>query len=127
MDEEILQKLKENSRRSYLSLAKELGVSEGAVRSRVNRLVKEGVIKRFTIEVQRDYSAVVNIETSSRVPTRNVKSNVGELSEQVFEVTGKASLVAIIKSNSLEELNEIIEKIRMIKGVVSTETNTILG
>lgn len=127
MDEEIIQKLKENSRRSYLGHAKELGVSEGAVRSRVNRLVKEWVIKRFTIEVQMDYSAVVNIETSSRVPTRNVKANVWELSEQVFEVTGKASLVAIIKSNSLEELNETIEKIRMIKGVVSTETNTILG
>ena len=47
----LLRILRENSRISYLEIARILGVSETAVRKRVKRLLEEGVIRRFTIEI----------------------------------------------------------------------------
>jgi len=50
-DLKIIRILQENSRTPFLRIAKVLGVSEAAVRKRVKRLEKEGVIKRYTVEV----------------------------------------------------------------------------
>ncbi|MCD6538684.1 Lrp/AsnC family transcriptional regulator [Candidatus Bathyarchaeota archaeon] len=47
----LLRILRENSRISYLEIARTLGVSETAVRKRVKRLLEEGVIRRFTVEI----------------------------------------------------------------------------
>ena len=47
----LLRILRENSRISYLEIARILGVSETAVRKRVKRLLEEGVIRRFTVEI----------------------------------------------------------------------------
>jgi len=48
---ELLRILRENSRMPYLEIARILGVSETAVRKRVKRLLEEGVIRRFTVEI----------------------------------------------------------------------------
>ncbi|MEM4151114.1 MAG: AsnC family transcriptional regulator [Nitrososphaerota archaeon] len=53
LDRQIIELMRRDARRSYQSIGRELGVSEGTVRKRVKRLIKSGVIKRFTIEVER--------------------------------------------------------------------------
>ncbi|HDM89254.1 MAG TPA: Lrp/AsnC family transcriptional regulator [Candidatus Bathyarchaeota archaeon] len=47
----LLRILRENSRMPYLEIARILGVSETAVRKRVKRLLEEGVIRKFTVEI----------------------------------------------------------------------------
>ncbi len=51
-DRAILQLLNENSRISYRDMGKRLGISEDTIRYRVFKLVKKGIISRFTIAVQ---------------------------------------------------------------------------
>jgi len=48
---ELLKKLKENSRISYVDLAKRFGVSETAVRKRIRKLEEGGVILKYTVDV----------------------------------------------------------------------------
>ncbi len=48
---DLIKLLIENSRTSYVEIAKKLGVSEAAVRKRIKRLEDLGVIRRYTIDV----------------------------------------------------------------------------
>ncbi len=52
-DRLILQLLNENSRISYREISKQLGISEDTIRYRVFKLVKRGIIRRFTVAVQK--------------------------------------------------------------------------
>ena len=51
-DKRILEILRQNSRVSYTEISRELGISKGTVRRRVNQLVENQVILKFTIEVK---------------------------------------------------------------------------
>ena len=50
-DKELIKILLEDGRKPYLRIAKQLNVTEAAVRKRVKKLIEEGKIKRFTIEI----------------------------------------------------------------------------
>ena len=52
IDLRIIELLMEDGRRPYTEMAKKLGLSESTVRKRVQALVEEGVIRRFTVEVE---------------------------------------------------------------------------
>ena len=47
----LLEKLAEDSSRKWTELAQELNISDTAIRKRVKKLQEDGVIKRFTIEI----------------------------------------------------------------------------
>lgn len=53
-DIKILKILKENSRKSISEIANELKISRPTVKAKIDRLIKEGIIKKFTIEIN-DY------------------------------------------------------------------------
>lgn len=48
---ELIRLLKDNSRASFVGMAKRFGVSETAVRKRMKSLEEKGVIKKYTIDV----------------------------------------------------------------------------
>ncbi len=50
-DLRLIEILRENARTPFIRIAKELGVSEAAIRKRVKTLEKRGVIKKYTVEV----------------------------------------------------------------------------
>ena len=54
IDERILEALQENSRVSYRELAKNLEIPHTTVWTRIRKLRKRGIIKRFTIEVDEE-------------------------------------------------------------------------
>ncbi|HDJ83639.1 MAG TPA: Lrp/AsnC family transcriptional regulator, partial [Desulfurococcaceae archaeon] len=123
-DLKLLQLLKENARASYASLARELGISESAVRKRIAKLVKMGVIKRFTIEYSlgNEIRAVILVKTSPQVPVPDISQEILKLRwiEAVYEVTGEYDILAMIRANSIKDINDCIDKIRAIKGVSGT-------
>ncbi|MHA1973876.1 MAG: Lrp/AsnC family transcriptional regulator [Candidatus Hodarchaeales archaeon] len=53
-DADLLTLLFNNAKTSYVELAKQLKVTETAVRKRVTKLTQKGIIKRYTIEVDRE-------------------------------------------------------------------------
>jgi len=53
-DERILDELRENSRVSYRELARSLGIPHTTVWTRIGKLRKRGIIKKFTVEVDEE-------------------------------------------------------------------------
>ena len=49
-DQRILEILRVDSRKSFVDIGKELGLSESAIRRRIKNLIDNGTISRFTIE-----------------------------------------------------------------------------
>ena len=130
IDERIIGLLKENSRMTYVDIGSEVGLSEGAVRNRVQSLVRSGVIRRFTVEVTPSMRvrALVMISVSPNIPTLKVSEKVEKLPgmERIYEVTGEYDIVSVVSSSSIEGINQCIEDIRKIDGVVKTNTVIVL-
>jgi Lrp/AsnC family transcriptional regulator of lysine biosynthesis len=127
IDTKIIETLKEDARTPYLRIAKELGVSEGTIRKRVAKLIKENIIKKFTISLHNSIGALVGIETNPHIETKKIVSNLQKVGlKEIFEVTGRFDVVCIIDSKNTESMNNSLEEIRVLNGVNYTETFTIL-
>ena len=127
VDRRIIETLSLDSRTSFLSISKELKVSEGTIRQRVAKLIKRGVIRRFTLELSSSTTAFVEISTSSSVPTQKISEKIKKLGAvRVFEVTGRFTIFAMVGAESLDKLNSVLESIRAIDGVIQTETFPVL-
>jgi len=130
IDEKIIEILKENARTTYVDIGRALGLSEGAVRNRIQALTDSRVIKRFTVEVSLTVGvkALNMVSVDPQMPTIQISDNVLALPgvEKIYEVTGEYDVVTVVSSPSIEELNHTIEDIRVINGVVKTNTIIVL-
>lgn len=130
-DEQILQVLRHDSRAAFVDIAAQVGLSEAAVRRRVSKLVNEGTIRRFTIDVdepQTATSAITYVSVSPSAPTADVSKKLRSVKgvETIYETTGAFDIAAIIKGASISEVNKSVEEIRRLDGVLKTETTIIL-
>ena len=130
IDERIMRLLEENSRMTYVEIGRTVGLSEGAVRNRVQALVSDGVIKRFTIEKSSTHGvrALTMIAVNPGTPTYEVSKMVNQLAgvERIYEVTGEYDIVMVSSGSSIEGINKVIEDIRKIEGVEKTNTIIVL-
>ncbi|MDD1770567.1 MAG: Lrp/AsnC family transcriptional regulator [Methanomassiliicoccales archaeon] len=129
LDERIIEILKKDSRKPFVEIADELKVSEGTIRSRVRKLLEDGVIQSFTIKTSsKNVKAIIEVKIDVNVNTSEVAANIAKFDgvSEVFEVTGEEDIVAIIDVTSSPQLNEIIERVRRFDNVVSTRTRLIL-
>lgn len=130
LDLKLLQLLKENARTSYSKLSRELGISESAVRKRISKLIKNGIIKKITIEYElaNEIKALILIKTQPPIPipeiSKNIKKIVGV--DIVYEVAGEYDIVAIVRTSNIEMMNKLIDEIRLVPGVVGTYTIIVL-
>jgi Lrp/AsnC family transcriptional regulator for asnA, asnC and gidA len=129
-DEKIIRILQTNSRRAFVEIANEIGLSESAVRRRVKNLVDRRIIKRFTIELRASdkTSAITLISVASTADTSAVSNQLMNLNgvKVVYEITGQYDIAAIIAAPSIADINKCIDDIRKIEGVSDTDTVIIL-
>ena len=130
IDEKILKFLKVNARTTYVEIGAQVGLSEGAVRNRVQSLVSSGTIRRFTIEVANasKVRSLTMISVEPGVPTYAVSKEVMKLTgvERLYEVTGEYDIVAVVSFTNIDGINQCIEDMRKIKGVVKTNSIIVL-
>lgn len=120
-DRRILRILKQDARTKYVKIAELIGLTEGAVRRRIRKLVEEGAIKRFTVETTEEFEGVVLVETE---PTRtgDATERIKKIAARVFEVSGSYDIAALIQAYTMEELNKKIDEIRNLPQVLNTNT-----
>ncbi len=124
MDEttlEILKILKKDARTKYVKIAEMVGLTEGAVRRRIKGLIKQGIIKSFTIETATEFEGIVLVETGP-TGTKDVMKNISKIATRVFEVSGDYDVAALIQAYTIEDLNRKIDEIRKLSGVKNTNT-----
>jgi len=130
VDEKIIEYLKENSRESFVDIGKKLKLSESAVRRRVKNLLGSGVIKKFTLELGEENatSAIVLVSVDSATDTSKVSLKLTKLDgvKTVYEITGQYDITVIISAATIAEINNSIDALRKILGVVDTNTVIIL-
>lgn len=128
IDEKIISILKINSRQPFVEIAKEIGLSESAVRRRVKNLMDTKIVKRFTVELDNKNrtSAITLISVTSTSDTSTVSTALMSLNgvEVIYEITGQYDIAAIISSSSVAEINRCIDDVRRIEGV--SDTNTVI-
>ena len=130
VDGKIVEYLKENSRESFVDIGKKLKLSESAVRRRVKNLVDSGTIKRFTLEMGEENvtSAIVLVSVDSATDTSKVSLKLAKIDgvKTVYEITGQYDITTIISASNISEINNSIDALRKIPGVIDTNTVIIL-
>jgi Lrp/AsnC family transcriptional regulator for asnA, asnC and gidA len=128
IDEKIVHLLQTDSRKPFVEIAKQIGLSESAVRRRVKNLLENNTIKRFTLELNSTNrtSAITLISVSSTADTSVVSAALMNLKGVVviYEITGQYDIAAIISASSVIEINKCIDDVRRIDGV--SDTNTVI-
>ncbi|MFC5179091.1 Lrp/AsnC family transcriptional regulator [Nocardioides taihuensis] len=123
----IIEQLQQDGRRSYAAIGKVVGLSEAAVRQRVQRLIEGGVMQVVAVtdplELGFARQAMVGIRVAG--PLDRVADALAGLEEVDYVVitAGSYDLLAEVVCESDQHLLDLISaKIRTIEGVVSTET-----
>jgi Lrp/AsnC family transcriptional regulator, regulator for asnA, asnC and gidA len=128
IDEKIVNLLQTDSRKPFVEIAKQIGLSESAVRRRVKNLLENNTIKRFTLELNSTNrtSAITLISVTSTADTSVVSAALMNLKGVVviYEITGQYDIAAIISASSVIEINKCIDDVRRIDGV--SDTNTVI-
>jgi len=129
-DKEIIKLLKDDSRAGYGEIGSKIGLSEGAVRKRIKTLGDEGVIRKFTIKigVAEGAQAITLLTVNPAHPTQEVSKKIQAIPnvETIYEVTGEYDIVAVTSGMNVTEVNECIEKIRRVEGIMKTNTMIVL-
>ncbi len=127
IDTYIMSSLEKNGRMAFLEIARKLHVSEGTVRKRVAKLVKDGTIQRFTIDYSRPAQAVIGITISAHHEIKRVAQSMRSLGvPHTYTVTGRYDILAIVQAQNREDLYSMVERIRASEGVAHTETFMVL-
>jgi DNA-binding Lrp family transcriptional regulator len=121
-DVRILNLLRGNSRMKNTEIARQVNLTERAVRARIEKLTRERVIKKFTVETSPiGVEGIVLIDTNVGRTTA-VKEKARQLSDSVFECSGEYDVAVRLRADSLDELNKKVDELRAFPGVLRTST-----
>ena len=132
LDHQILAILKKDSRTPFTEVGRELGVSDATIHGRVNRMMKEGIIKEFTVKV--DEAALgrkINAFILMNVQPGSIKEVANHLMEYdegsvVYEIHGPNDLIVLVGADDLLAMRNLMLTIREIPNVSTSELTTIL-
>jgi DNA-binding Lrp family transcriptional regulator len=129
LDREILAILRRDARIPYTEIADRVGTSEGTIRNRVEQLVEDGVIERFTVATRRgNVKAMIEIGVDVDVDTGDLTERLAEWQpvDFVWQVSGEEDIVLVVDAADTSDLNGLISRVRELDEVVSTKTRLIL-
>jgi DNA-binding Lrp family transcriptional regulator len=129
LDRDILDVLRRDARTPYTEIADEVGTSEGTVRNRVDKLVDDGVIERFTVATHTgNVKAMIEIGVDVAVDTAGISERMAtwEDVDFVWQVSGEEDLVLIVDAADTRGVNDLITRAREQDEVISTKTRLIL-
>lgn len=129
LDMKILTELSRDASISVPQLSKKLSINSSVLYSRIKRLSKRNLIKKFTIVVNESLLGL-NIKATvgiNRDPKRKETIHLELLQipeiRYLSEVTGRFDMIVNLNASTLEELhNIVIERIGKIEGIQNTET-----
>ena len=132
LDCQMIELLQKDGRISNTDLAKEIGISEATVRTRLNRLINEEYIQIVAVSnpIKLGFEIVGNIRI--HVEIKKMGKIIRELKDLkplwfIVQTTGGTGIDTEFVVKSLDELNELIfDKINKIDGVIKTETSLFL-
>jgi DNA-binding Lrp family transcriptional regulator len=132
-DYRLLAILRDNARTPVTSLSHALGVSRGTVQNRIDKLVQSGVIRGFTVRLKPEAEPhAIRAMTMIEVTGQKADSVLTDLRgfpevRALHTTNGKWDTVAEIETDTLEQFDQVLRRIRMIGGIAGTETSILLS
>ncbi len=122
----IIEQLQQDGRRSYAAIGKVVGLSEAAVRQRVQRLIESGVMQIVAVtdptELGFNRQAMIGVKVSGDIDTVADAISKMEEVDYVVVVAGSFDVMVEVVAESDDHLLEIVSKrIRSIPQVMATE------
>ena len=132
VDCQMIELLQKDGRISNTEIAKQVGISEATVRTRLNRLIKDEYIQ--IVAVSNPIKLGFNIVGTIRiyVEIKKMEKIIGELGKLkslwfIVQTTGGTGIDTEFVVKSIDELNELVfEKINKIDGIIRTDTTLFL-
>jgi len=129
LDLKLLSELKKDGSISIPLLAKKLNINASVLYSRIKRLIKKKMIKKFTIDIDETQLGFgikayvgINRDPKFKAQINEKLLNIAEI-DRIIEVTGRFDLMVGALAEDLEQLHSIVvDKIGKIDGIQNTET-----
>ncbi len=132
-NQQLIKLLRTNARTAVSSLAKQLNLSRTAVHERIKKLELSGVIQGYTVRLNRNTEAhSIRAQVMISVaPQFNAKVATAlralDAVESLHAVSGVFDLLASIRANSTNEVDEVLDRIGAIEGVERTQSAILLS
>ena len=134
-DVRILNVIKQNSKLSYREISKLTNVGATTIHKKVQKWVKKGLIKRFTIDINWELLRRSNVAYMSLLMDfPNEKGTIDTYAgildkifeipqvESVASVTGRTDIIVRVRTRNSDELNSILNRLWVIEYISRTET-----
>ena len=132
-DNQLIAQLRHNARLSVADLAHKLKVSRGTVTNRLRKLEDDQTIVGYTVQLKpqterESVRAWAGVQVEGNQTREVIVRLLGEPSvAALHDTNGRWDLLAEIEASSMKELSQVLERIRLISGIRSTETNIHLA
>ena len=129
LDQSLLGLLRANARLSVATLAKKLDVSRGTIDNRIRKLEERGIIVGYTVRLRpevetEDIVAWMSIAVEGHETRKIVNLLMGEPSVAgLHDTNGRWDLLAELRVPTIEQLSEVLDRLRTLKGISATETS----
>lgn len=132
-DRELLSLLRDNARTPVVTLAKKLRVARATVQNRIHKLENEGTIVGYTVRLRPGTEgarirAIMSIEVGGHHGEEVLRALRGHPNVVALHTTnGRWDMMAELRADSLEAFDRVLNAIRSIEGIASTETSILLS
>ena len=132
-DSQLIALLRQDARSSVATLAKKLAVSRGTITNRIRKLEDDGVIVGYSVRLRPEAQpqkirAWMNVRVEGNQSRAVIASLLGEPSvESLHDTNGRWDILAEIHASDVAALSQVLERVRLIKGISTTETNILLA
>ena len=129
IDQKLIAQLRQNSRISIATLAARLKVARGTIKNRMERLENDGVIAGYTLRLRPDVQtdqikAWMSIAVDGNRTREVIAALMGEMGIAVLvDTNGRWDLLAELRADDLQGLAQVLERVRLLKGISNTETS----
>ncbi|MBC7393140.1 MAG: Lrp/AsnC family transcriptional regulator [Variovorax sp.] len=132
-DRKLISLLRKDARMTAAALAAKLGVSRGTIANRLRKLEDEQVIVGYSVRLRPDaepatIKAWMSVVVEGNQTRAVIAALLGEPAvEALHDTNGRWDLLAELRAESMAELSNVLERVRLIKGIRNTETSILLA
>jgi len=133
VDHQLIELLKVNARLPMVNIAKALGCARSTAQLRLKALEDAGVITGYTVGLSSTRAVnVIRAMVLISMESKNEPDVVRALAlrheiTKLYSVSGRYDLCAMLMTESTQELDAVIDKIRVVKGVIDTFSTILLS
>jgi DNA-binding Lrp family transcriptional regulator len=134
VDRRIIALLRENAKLTFGQIGEQVALSATAVKRRVDRLERDGVIVGYTAIVEPNLlgpavETVMEIYCADRTSPADMHASLHDIDEVVtaFTVSGDADALVRARVESIDHLEKLVERLRRDPNIVRTRTMIVLS